>query len=70
MKTHDLYTITAAGRSVSYFYEYAGNDRNGNARYNVHIIDTARGAVYEKRITEYRSQIAARVVIIIETEAK
>lgn len=69
MKTHDLERVTAAGREILYFYEYARNDRNGNARYRVWIIDPARGAVYEKVFMGYRAALAQRVQIFIEREA-
>jgi len=69
MKKHDLERVTAAGREILYFYEYARNDRNGNARYRVYIIDAERGAVYEKVFTAYRAALAQRVQIFIERGA-
>lgn len=61
MKMHNLKTIRANYETIQYFYTREKNDRNGNARYRVYIIDQETASVYEKIIKCYESQIAERV---------
>lgn len=54
MKTHDLKTVVVGALlSISYFYIREKNDKNGNPKYRVFIIDPEGPAVYEKLFTSY-----------------
>lgn len=57
MKIHDLKSITIWNDSFQYFYTRERNDRNGNPRYRVYIIDPDAPAVHETIFKCYESQI-------------
>lgn len=69
MKMHNLKTIRANYETIQYFYTREKNDRNGNARYRVYIIDQETATVYEKILKCYESQIAECVRSSIEGAA-
>ena len=53
IKTHDLKSVVVNNLSINYFYKKEKNDRNGNPRYRVFIIDCDGPAVYERICTTY-----------------
>ena len=57
MKTHDLKSIVIWNEQFQYFYTRERNDRNGNPRYRVYIIDPDAPAVHETIFKCYESQI-------------
>lgn len=65
-KVNDLQTVIVDGIAISYFFKREKNDRNGNPRFNVFIIDPEAPAVYETILKCYDSQIKERVVSFIE----
>lgn len=54
---HDLKSVVIDCIEYKYFYTREKNDRNGNARYRVYIIDVDAPAVYERIIKTYESAI-------------
>lgn len=66
MKNHSLKTIRANYETVQYFYVREKNDRNGNARFRVFVIDQETDTVYEMIFKCYESQIANRIRDSIE----
>ena len=46
-KTRDLKTVVINHIAISYFYTREKNDKNGNPRYRLYIIDPDAPAVYE-----------------------
>ena len=69
MKTHDLKTVIVNHQAINYFYTREKNDRNGNPRYRVYIIDPEAPAVYEEIIKTYESLIGDAVKRRIEEAA-
>ena len=67
MKIHDLKSRVIWGDEFQYFYTRERNDRNGNPRYRVYIIDPDAPAVHETIFKCYESQIPERVETFIET---
>lgn len=65
MKTYDLHGTTANYETIQYFYKADKNDRNGNPRYRVFIIDPV-GAVYETIFHCYECQIENHVISFCE----
>ena len=55
MKTHELKTIVINHIQIQFFYTRETNDRNGNPRYRVYIIDPEAPAVYEEIAKTYES---------------
>ena len=55
MKTHELKTIVINHIQIQFFYTREKNDRNGNPRYRVYIIDPEAPAVYEEIAKTYES---------------
>lgn len=53
LKTHDLKTVYFNCMAVNYFYIREKNDRNGNPRYRVFVIDPEGPAVYERIFKTY-----------------
>lgn len=53
LKTYDLKTIIINGIAINYFYTREKNDRNGNPRYKVYIIDPEGAGVYERIFKTY-----------------
>lgn len=68
-KIHDLHHTNANYETINYFYIREKNDRNGNPRYRVFIIDPD-GAVYETVFKCYESQIESRLHRFIEDGEK
>ena len=66
MKTHDLKTVTVNNSFIQYFYIREKNDRNGNPRYRVYIIDPDGPAVYETIARTYDGLIAEYVKKFVE----
>lgn len=62
-KAHDLKTAIIDHIAVNYFYIREKNDRNGNPRYRVFVIDPEGPAVYEKLISSYCIEEAVRYYI-------
>lgn len=54
-KMHDLKTIVVNHIAISYFYTREKNDKNGNPRYKLYIIDPEAPAVYETIAKTYGS---------------
>lgn len=52
-KIHDLKTVYFNCMAVNYFYIREKNDRNGNPRYRVFIIDPEGPSVYERIFKTY-----------------
>ena len=52
-KIHDLKTVVIDHMAINYYYTREKNDRNGNPRYRVFIIDPEAPAVYERIFTTY-----------------
>lgn len=52
-KAYDLKTIVIDHVAVNYFYTKEKNDRNGNPRYKVFMLDPEAPAVYEKIFCTY-----------------
>ena len=46
-KHHELKTVIVNHEQIQFFYIREKNDRNGNPRYRVYIIDPEAPAVYE-----------------------
>lgn len=66
LKIHDLKTAVINGIAVNYFSIREKNDRNGNPRHRVYIIDPEGPAVHEMIFKCYDSQIKDRVKNFIE----
>jgi hypothetical protein len=60
-KSHDLKTVVIDHISINYFYTKEKNDRNGNPRFRVYIIDPEGLAVYETIFKTYEGLIADHV---------
>ena len=69
-KTHGLKTVIIDHIAVNYFYIREKNDRNGNARYRVYIMDPDAPAVYETIFKCYECQISELVKRYIEEAQK
>ena len=69
MKIHDIKNVIIDNMTYSYFYIREKNDRNGNPRYRVYIIDPDAPAVYEVIAKTYEGLIKDYVIKFIE-EAK
>ena len=61
MKTHELKKIIVDHEEVTYFYTREKNDKNGNPRFRVFIIDSDAPAVYEDIIKTYESLLPEAV---------
>ena len=57
MKTFDLNSFVWNGIRYEYFYQREKNDRNGNPRYRVYLIDPEAKAVHEMIFKCYEYQI-------------
>ncbi len=66
MKLHDLKTVVVDHSVVQYFYTKEKNDRNGNPRYRIYIIDPDGPAVYETIARTYDGLIPAYVKKFVE----
>lgn len=66
IKTHDLKTVVVDGIAVNYFFKKEKNDRNGNPRFKVFIIDPDGPAVYEEIFHCYNGQIPEWVASFIK----
>lgn len=53
MKTYNLKSIVIDSVRYTYFYRREKNDRNGNPRFRVYILDPDGGGVYEKTFSTY-----------------
>jgi len=53
IKTYDVKTVITNCVPFEYFYKKETNDRNGNPRYRVYIIDPDGQGVYERVFTTY-----------------
>lgn len=69
-KAHDLHQITINGAPVYYFYTREKNDRNGNSRYKIHIIDTKNNTVTETTAQAYECQLSEIVKNRVEEAAQ
>jgi hypothetical protein len=69
MKTHELKTTTVNHITITYFCIREKNDRNGNARFRVFIIDPETPRVYEKIFKCYESQLSEYVKMFVEAAA-
>lgn len=65
-KFHDLKTIVIDHMAINYFYTREKNDRNGNPRFKVYIIDPDGSAVYERIFKTYEGLIADLIKRFIE----
>lgn len=70
MKIHDLKTVYIDGVAINYFYIREKNDRNGNPRFRVYIIDPETPTVYADIIKTYEGLIADAVKNRIEEACK
>ena len=66
MKTYDIKTVTVSNIEYKYYYIREKNDRNGNPRYRVYIIDPEALAVYEVIAKTYDGLIKNWVIKFIE----
>lgn len=69
MTTHDIKTVIVNHQPINYFYTREKNDRNGNPRYRVYIIDPETPAVYEDIVKTYESLLDDAVKSRIERRA-
>ena len=69
-KSHDLKTAIVNNLSINYFYAREKNDRNGNPRYRVFILDPDGPAVYETIFKTYEGLIAGQVKKFLEDMQK
>lgn len=53
IKSYDLKSVIIDHVAINYFFKRETNDRNGNPRYRVFIIDPDGGAVYERIFVTY-----------------
>lgn len=53
MKTHILKTVIINHLTFNYFYVPIKNNKNGDPRFTVYIMDPDGGAVYEKIFTSF-----------------
>lgn len=70
MKIHDLKSVIVNHNEYKYFYNRETNDRNGNPRYRVYIIDPETFAVYETIARTYDGLIRKFVIDFIEGVTK
>ncbi len=68
LKSYELKTAVVGGCDFRFFYIREKNDRNGNPRYKVFIIDPDGPAVHEIIFKGYESQLSERVASFIEKE--
>jgi hypothetical protein len=66
MKAHDLKTVTVNHAEIKYFYTREKNDRNGNPRFKIYIIDPESLAVYETIARTYDGLIDKFVIDFVE----
>ena len=66
MKTYDIKTVVVNNIEYKYYYIREKNDRNGNPRFRVHIIDPDALAVYELIAKTYDGLIKNWVIKFIE----
>ena len=69
-KFHDLHTITINDQSVYYFYTREKNDRNGNSRYKIYIINPKNNTVTETTAQVYECFIPDIVKNRVEEAAQ
>mgnify|MGYP003296141367 CR=1 FL=1 len=69
IKIHDLKTVVVDGIAINYFFKKEKNDRNGNPRFKVFIIDPEGPAIHETIFHCYDGQIKAYVIRFIEEAA-
>ena len=65
-KCHALKTVVSDHVAINYFYTREKNDRNGNPRYRVYIIDPDAPTVYETICKTYEGLICAHVLAFVE----
>ena len=65
-KCHALKTVVSDHVTINYFYTREKNDRNGNPRYRVYIIDPDAPTVYETICKTYEGLICAHVLAFVE----
>mgnify|MGYP003304106241 FL=1 len=72
IKTHDLKTLVINSVSFNYFFKKEKNDRCGNPRYRVWIIDPDGPAVYERIFVTYclESTLANYIENYLEEDLK
>lgn len=68
MKKHDLNRVIVSGNEYLFFYQREKNDRNGNARFRVFIIDPDGPAVHETIVHSCQRLIADCVAWHIENK--
>lgn len=68
LKKHDLKSVIIDGGEYRFFHLREKNDRNGNPRFRVYVIDPDGPAVHETIFKCYESQIPERVTAFIENE--
>lgn len=66
-KIHNLKTVTVDHIAINYFYTRERNDKNGNPRYKVFIIDPFAPSVHEMLLKCYEGQILTYVRCFIES---
>lgn len=66
MITHDLKNVVVNNIHYNYFYIREKNDRNGNPRYRIYIIDPDTVAIYEMIAKTYDGLIKNYVIKFIE----
>ena len=67
IKTHTLYTTIINYENIQYFYTRDKNDRNGNPRFRVYIIDPD-WVVYETIIKCYEFEIGKKIKELFEKD--
>lgn len=60
MNVYDLKSVVVGFVRYNYFYNREKNDRNGNPRFRVWILDPDGGAVYEEVFTTYNLENAVK----------
>lgn len=66
MKTFELNYVVMGCTRYEYFYKREKNDKNGNSRFRVYLIDPEHNAVYERIIQCYEFQVKNHIAIMIE----
>lgn len=69
-KYHDLKSVVSDHIAIHYFYVREKNDRNGNPRFRVYIIDPDAPTIYETIFKTYEGLISAHVLAFVEGAKK